>query len=434
MGDDFTERGIILCSFCGKTRKEVKKIITGISVMSNICNECVDLCHNILSVEVQKEEEIEQKIAEDNFYQLPTPQEITNLLDEIVIGQEKAKKILSVAVYNHYKRNSNITVSEIPTKIKKSNILLVGPTGSGKTLLAQSLAEILNVPFAIADATSLTEAGYVGEDVEGILTKLLVSAGGSINDAQKGIVYIDEIDKIALRAGRQSASRDISGEGVQQALLKVIEGTIANIPKPGKSKINKETIPIDTKNILFICGGAFVGLENIIKDRDIGVKKLGFGTQSERAAYEKEEETLGETLAKLRSGDLQKFGIIPELIGRIPISATLHELDVDTLIKILTDPKDSLINQYKKIFYIDGAELVFTKGALEEIAAQAIKENTGARGLRAILEEILLQPMYDTPTNKNIIQVIINKRTIQKKEKAKYVLDTHHIIDAGSLK
>ena len=420
MSDEFLKGSVILCSFCGKTRKEVKKIITGISIMNNICNECVDLCHKILVSEQRRDKEIEKKMAAADFYGLPTPRKIKKLLDDVVIGQEKAKKVLSVAVYNHYKRISDIYVKGHPAKIKKSNILLVGPTGSGKTLLAQTLAEILDVPFAIADATSLTEAGYVGEDVEGILTRLLITADGSMSRAERGIVYIDEIDKIALRAGRQSSTRDISGEGVQQALLKLIEGTLANIPIPGKNKMNKETVSMETKDILFICGGAFTGLKEIVQERCDGAKKLGFGANIKS---EKQKETLENILAKTQSQDLHKFGLIPELIGRIPIITSLHELDESMLIKILTEPKDSLISQYKKIFKIDGVDLIITDKALKEISRQAIEIKSGARGLRAIIENILLEAMYDTPTYKDITKVIIDEKIIENKTFPIYIYE-----------
>ena len=417
MSENFSKGGIMACSFCGKSRTEVTKMITGMSVINNICNECVDLCHNILVDDEKRTKSISKKLAAAEFDELPTPHELKQLLDGVIIGQYKAKKVLSVAVYNHYKRISDIYIKNDPTTIKKSNILLVGPTGSGKTLLAQTLADLLDVPFAIADATSLTEAGYIGEDVEGILARLLSSADGVVEQAERGIVYIDEIDKIALKSGRQGATRDVSGEGVQQALLKLIEGTIANVPK-GRSKANRETIPMDTGNILFICGGAFVGLDKVVTERKNGPKTLGFG-----AAIIKKEESL--TLKKSATGataeDLLKFGLIPELIGRVPVIASLHELDKDMLIEILTEPTDSLVKQYKKIFKIDGVVLTFSEEALEKIAEEAIKIKSGARGLRAIMEDVLLNPMYDVPTYKDIIEVIIDEKVIIEGSPPQYI-------------
>lgn len=413
----------MICSFCGKTRKEVNKMITGINIINNICNECVLLCYDILSADEKRETEISKKIAQEEFYNLPIPHEIKGLLDEVVIGQEKAKKVLAVAVYNHYKRISDIKVKGNTSKIKKSNILMIGPTGSGKTLLAQTLANILDVPLAIADATSMTEAGYVGEDVEGILVRLLDSAGGSVNLAERGIVYIDEIDKIALKAGRMGATRDISGEGVQQALLKMIEGTIANVPK-GRNKQNKETIPVDTSNILFICGGAFVGLKEVVEDRLQGSKSLGF------SSHEDEEDVDDKLkLPKVTAQDLHEFGLIPELIGRVPIITSLHELDEDMLVTILKEPKDSLVRQYKKIFKIDEVELDFTPHALQEIAKQAINLKSGARGLRAIIEEALLDSMYDIPAYREIIKVVVDDRTILENARPIYVCTDKETIE-----
>jgi len=412
----------MICSFCGKTRKEVNKMITGINIINNICNECVLLCYDILSADEKRETEISKKIAQEEFYNLPIPHEIKGLLDEVVIGQEKAKKVLAVAVYNHYKRISDIKVKGNTSKIKKSNILMIGPTGSGKTLLAQTLSNILDVPLAIADATSMTEAGYVGEDVEGILVRLLDSAGGSVNLAERGIVYIDEIDKIALKSGRMGATRDISGEGVQQALLKMIEGTIANVPK-GKNKQNKETIPVDTSNILFICGGAFVGLKEVVEDRLQGSKSLGFSSPEEEEVEDKLQ------LPKVTAQDLHEFGLIPELIGRVPIITSLHELDEAMLVTILKEPKDSLVKQYKKIFKIDEVELEFTPHALQEIAKQAIELKSGARGLRSIIEEALLDSMYDIPAYREIIKVVVDDKTILENTRPIYVCTDKETIE-----
>ena len=401
---------IVKCSFCGKPQEVVKKIIAGPGVY--ICDECIALCQDIIDEEIYEPEEKKEPV------EMLVPAEIKKVLDEYVIGQEEAKKTLSVAVYNHYKRINNLDLID-DIEIQKSNILLLGPTGCGKTLLAQTLAKILDVPFAIADATTLTEAGYVGEDVENILLKLIQAADYDIERAQKVIIYIDEIDKITRKSENPSITRDVSGEGVQQALLKIVEGTIASVPPQGGRKHpHQEFIQINTSNILFICGGAFEGLENIIKDR-VGKKAIGFGAQIDS----KKDIDKSEIFKQLLPQDLLKFGLIPEFVGRLPIIATLDGLTREALIDIVTKPKNALVKQYKKLVELDGVDLEFEQEALESIVDKAIERNTGARGLRSIIEEIMRDIMYDIPSNEKIVKCIITKDTVENKSAPKLIID-----------